>query len=183
DELSRATRTVGQSHIFNSLLVAVGELGALLPGYDPDFFNALTYLYDGRHYEEARRSIKEPIIIHDPLVNLLACCTPSFLTSLMPIQAWEQGFLARVIIIYSDATTELKPLDLMDEAKPRDEGLRQALLHDLKEIASEKNYRRLQFKQTTADLLNAWHEGVGPWAELGNGRLTHPRLQHYNTRR
>lgn len=183
DELSRASRIINQTHQINSLLVAVGELGALLPGYDPDFFNALTYLYDGRHYEESRRTVKDPIIIHEPLVNILACCTPSFLTHLMPIQAWEQGFLARVIIIYCDDITQIKPLDLMDEAKPRDAGLRQALLHDLKEIASEKNYRRLLFTQQAADLLNHWHEGTGPWAEIGNGKLAHPRLQHYNTRR
>ena len=42
DELSKAMRTISQSKIYNSLLVAVGELGALIPGYDPDFFNALT---------------------------------------------------------------------------------------------------------------------------------------------
>lgn len=188
DELSHASRIINQTKQINSLLVAVGELGALIPGYDPDFFNALTYLYDGRHYEESRRTIKEPIVIHEPLVNILACCTPSFLTSLMPIQAWEQGFLARVIIIYSDDTTKIKPLDLMDDVKRQDEGLRLALLHDLKEIASETHYRKLQFTQEAATLMDNWHESKGPWAitndsKFGNGRLSHPRLQHYNTRR
>jgi len=188
DELSRASRVINQTKQINSLLVAVGELGALIPGYDPDFFNALTYLYDGRHYEESRRTIKEPIIIHEPLVNILACCTPSFLTGMMPVQAWEQGFLARVIIIYSDDTTQIKPLDLMDEVKRQDEGLKLALLHDLKEIASETHYRKLQFTQEAANLMNNWHETKGPWSitddsKFGNGKLSHPRLQHYNTRR
>jgi hypothetical protein len=99
------------------LLIAAGELGVLIPGYDSDFMNALTYIYDVEKYDEQFRNVHkgEALVIEKPQINLLACCTPSFLTELMPAGAWEQGFLSRVIIVYS-GHTDIQPLDLLGEA-------------------------------------------------------------------
>jgi hypothetical protein len=183
DTLNDSRRVVNQSHIFNSLLITAGELGALIPGYDVDFLNALTYLYDCRHYEERRRSVKEPIVIDKPQINLLACCTPSFLTSIMPPGAWEQGFLARTIIIFSDESN-IRPLNLADESSGRDEGLRRALVSDIQAIGDDNHFRRLQFHSDAAALIDHWHEGTGPYADLeARGIPDHPRLLHYKTRR
>src|SRR5438270_12959948 len=112
DEVGAATRVCHQLPIglttFNSLLIASKELGALIPGYDTDFLNALTYLYDNAKYDEKRRGKSEPLVIERPQVNLIGCTTPGFLLDTMPIGAWSQGFLSRVILVYSDIIGERK---------------------------------------------------------------------------
>jgi energy-coupling factor transporter ATP-binding protein EcfA2 len=177
DVLAKATRIIRGTHQFNSLLIAAGELGVLIPGYDSDFMNALTYIYDVEKYDEQFRNVHkgEALVIEKPQINLLACCTPSFLTELMPAGAWEQGFLSRVIIVYS-GHTDIQPLDLLGEAIQRTNPLAAALAHDIKKIGDEKNYRRLAFTREAAAALENWHI-------TRHGAPDHPRLTNYSSRR
>lgn len=178
DTLNTATRIIHHpiEESFNSLLVAVGELGALLPSYDSDFMNALTYLYDGQHYEERRRTKQIDIIIEKPQINLLAGTTPDFLASMLPASAWNQGFLARCIIIFSDELI-LRPLDLNEDKAPRNSGLLNDLTADMDVIGSIA--KKYEFTQGAYDLLDKWHMS----GENEPDKPTHPRLQHYTSRR
>jgi hypothetical protein len=175
DVLFKSTRVVN-GETFNSLLISIGELGALLPGYDPDFMNALTYIYDNKKYDEQFRNVHhgELLVIEKPQINLLACCTPSFLSELMPSGAWEQGFMSRVIVIYSEHD-EKRPLDLLADDEIKETPLAVALAHDLRAIG--EHYHRLKFTRDAADLIENWHmkkEDDGP---------DHPRLTNYRRRR
>jgi hypothetical protein len=177
DVLAKAVRVIRGTEQFNSLLIAAGELGVLLPGYDSDFMNALTYIYDREKYDEQFRNVHkgEPLVIEKPQINLLACCTPSFLTELMPAGAWEQGFLSRVIIVYS-GHTDIQPLDLLGDETQKSNPLAAALAHDIRKIGSEDNYRRLQFTRGAADTIEHWHINR-------HGAPDHPRLVNYGSRR
>lgn len=157
---------------FNSLLIASKELGALIPTYDPDFLNALTYIYDGEKYDEKRRGIKDALIIERPQINMIGCTTPSFLLETMPSTAWDQGFLSRVIVVYKDISGERKLT--LEEEPPDFAALEGALKHDLNIMA--RRCGKLVFSKEAGALLINWY---------GNKKLepTHPRLQHYNTRR
>ena len=176
DELSLATRHL---HFpfemqFNSLMIASKELGALLPKYDPDFLNALTTIYDCNLYDEKRRSNPDPLIIERPQINLIACTTPNFLVSTMPAGAWEQGFLSRVIIIYSDVVDAVS-FDLLDEGLGKNEKLVRTLAQDMKKISERAG--RLPFTREAAVTIENWNQG---------GRqpsIDHPRLMNYSTRR
>lgn len=159
---------------FHSLLVAVGELSALLPNYDSEFMNALTYLYDGEHYEERRRSSKQELDIERPLITLLAGTTPGFLADMLPVGAWNQGFLARTFIVFSDVLLRSK-LSL-DAEREHDFNLYNCLIDDIKEIGAM--VARLTFTPGARAQLSAWHE-----QGHHNTPPDHPRLQHYNTRR
>ena len=159
---------------FHSLLVAVGELSALIPTYDSDFMNALTYLYDGEHYEERRRSSKLELDIERPQINLLAGTTPGFLSDMLPISAWNQGFLARTFIVFSDVL--LKSKLSLDGDLERDANLYNCLLEDIQAIGA--TVARLTFTAGARARLSAWHE-----EGIDNDPPNHPRLQHYNTRR
>lgn len=162
---------------FNALLIASKELGALIPEYDPDFLNALTYFYDGIKYDEKRRYGKnngEPLTIERPLINLIGCTTPSYLLGTMPPFAWEQGFLSRVIIVYSDII-DIVPLDLADEASGINEPLLRALTADMKTIGERCG--RLKFTKPALEYVEHWHiTGQNP-------KPNHPRLLNYSTRR
>lgn len=176
DELATANRIVDKANIdFNALFIPSFELGALIPQYDPDFLNALTYLYDGILYDEKRRGNKDPLVIPNPCVTLIGCTTPSYLTSTMPVGAWDQGFLSRVIIIFSDLT-EIKPLNLNEEVSSDNPQLIEDLMHDLRIIG--QRYGKMTFTVRARDYINDWMNDLRT-----KTAPAHPRLQHYNTRR
>ena len=175
DALASAARSDPriEPSVYNSLLIISKELGALIPGYDADFLNALTYIYDNESYSEKRRGNKDGLFIERPQINLLGCTTPSFLMDTMPDSAWDQGFLSRVIIIYKDIVGERR-LNLEEEELPRDKTLANALIHDIKAIADA--HGKLTFTKEAATHLSAW-------ADDEENRPGHPRLQNYVTRR
>lgn len=175
DEVAAATRTIPFREgdlTFNGISIASRELGALIPTYDADFLNAMTYLYDNIKYDEKRRGKPEPLIIENPVVNLIGCTTPSYLLDTMPITAWDQGFLSRVIIVYDDIVLE-RPLDLSEESK-QDNDLRKALIHDIKIIGNRVG--KLIFLPEAKARIDTWYADR-------ESMPSHPRLQNYVTRR
>lgn len=156
---------------FNSLKILANELGVLIPGYDNDFMNVLTDLYDGHGYSERRRSKDLHFKIDKPQINLLAATTPSYLNNVMPDGAWEQGFISRVFLIYS-GQTQIR--SLFGEENKNTELLKK-LEADLTTIG--RLCGGMTFSKEAADAITEWHMGGGQPAP------DHPRLQHYNTRR
>ncbi len=156
---------------FNSLLVASGELGVLVPAYENDFMNVLTDIYDGHPYAERRRTKDLRVKIDHPQLNLLGATTPSYLNAFMPEGAWDQGFISRTLLIYSGHRV-LRPLF----GNPtHDESIFKDLVYDLKQIGNL--YGEITFDQAAADAISAWHMAGGPPAP------EHPKLAHYLTRR
>lgn len=160
---------------FNSLLIACGELMNLIPQYDTAFMGMLTDVYDNKQYSEKRRSKDIDFVIKCPQINMIGCTTASFLTDLMPPGAWDQGFLSRTIIVYSEGLSAAKPLNLLDDEKPRDPVLEAALKKDLVSIGNRVG--KLIFERDAAGLLETWNQ------TRKNHDPAHPRLTHYNTRR
>lgn len=177
DELAEASRVVDTlpkpNDIYNSMYITSKEFGALLPSYDSDLLNALTYVYDCRKYDEKRRGNKEALVIERPQINLIGCTTPGYLVGTMPLGAWEQGFLARTLIIYQDSA-DIAPLHLLDETTNKDKDLAEALGRDMKKVAARVG--RMAFTRSAAEAIYAWNESR-------SDPPTHPRLQHYVTRR
>lgn len=156
---------------FNSLLVASGELGVLIPAYENDFMNVLTDIYDGHPYAERRRTKDLRVNIQYPQLNLLGATTPSYLNAFMPEGAWDQGFISRTLLIYSGERV-IRPL-FGDQS--RDEAAFKDLINDLKLIGSL--YGEITFSQEAANAISAWHMAGGPPVP------EHPKLAHYLTRR
>jgi hypothetical protein len=173
DCLSESVR-VHTSHVnamatFNSMYVLSAEFGSLIPSYENDFMMALTDIYDGNLYEERKRSAKTNIKIERPQLNLLGATTPSFLTSFLPAGAWEQGFISRTVLVYSN---EINRPDLFEEA-PRQPN--SDLQVDLRTIAGLSG--RMGWQEAAAKLFRAWYnEGCPPIPTI-------QRLANYNTRR
>lgn len=157
--------------VFNSLLIAANELGVLIPGYDNEFMNTLTDVYDGKRYGESKRSKELKYVMLSPQLNLLAATTPSYLNNVMPEGAWDQGFISRVFLVYSGETT-IRDLftDVAVQKEPK-----KNLIHDLKIIGNL--YGKMMFTEEAATAISCWHKAKGPPAP------EHPKLIHYNTRR
>jgi len=175
DALDAAKRYViqpGQPQIaYNSLTVISDELGVFLEAYENNFMAALTNIWDNEIYTETRRSTKLNLKIEDPQLSIIAATTPSYLNNLLPEGAWDQGFLSRVMLVYSGAG---EPNDIF-AVNAFDEALKKDLLHDLNSIY--KLYGAFTVDPEAASLIGAWHKQGGPPVP------SHPKLQHYNTRR
>lgn len=156
---------------FNSLAVVPNELGVFLPAYDNEFMSTLTDLWDCNHYSETRRTNKISIDIPHAQLNIFSATTPSYLNGFLPEGAWDQGFMSRVICVYSGAS---EYTDIFAEFD-HDETLRKELDDDLASI--NKMCGKLTFTEEAMNAIRAW--AIGGYAPVPS----HPKLTHYNTRR
>lgn len=158
---------------FNSLTIVPNEFGVFLPSWEGDFMSSLTDLWDCKHYSETRRTSKINISIPNPQLNMFSATTPAYLNTLLPEGAWEQGFMSRMLIVFSGEIvhTDLFSYDLLDG----DNQEYNNLIHDLKQI-----YNTFGAMSVTDDVkvaINEWSRSGGQPAP------SHPKLTSYNARR
>lgn len=181
DELAKAVRRIvltkpkpGEQPVvsFNSLKLCVNELGVLLPGYENEFMNTLTDLWDCKDYSETRRNKNhEPIDIKRAQLNMIAACTPSYLSDFLPEGAWDQGFISRTMLIYSG---ERNIASLF--GKTTMDGEERELLQ--KELLATSNlYGEMTWSREAAELIDEFNLRDGEPAP------EHPKLRSYNIRR
>lgn len=156
---------------FNSLSCVINEMGVFLPSYDADFMAFLTDLWDNKGYSERRRTKDLKIKMESVSLQLLAGGTPSYLTSLLPVGAWEQGFMSRVIPVFS---AESILVDIFQE-RTFNETSRVKLQDDLIHIG--KLYGKMKFTAEARDAISAWHMSGG------TPKPDHPKLAGYLMRR
>jgi hypothetical protein len=159
---------------YHSMQILSSELSELIPVFEPSLMSLLQKLYDREpfHAERKRGKDLKHHILH-PQATLFAATTPSFLLSMMPEGAWDQGLISRSILVYSGETL-LR--DLFAEPKGRS-GLYDDLRHDLSLIGSDGNYGKIQWEPEAMRLMQSWYE------RKEETQLLHTKLTHYNTRR
>lgn len=155
---------------YNSLYIMSDELSAFMHEYAGDLIAGLTTFYDGVPYSQTRRIGKIDINIEAPQLNILCGSTPSNLTGkIIPENAWEQGFMSRVILIYSEDRPIIDVFNTPKRETPKD------LIHDLKLINAL--YGEFGWDKEYATYMHAWKkEGLEP-------KPSHPKLTTYNSRR
>ena len=177
DKLDEAQRRIMRPQedpsivMFNSLQVVANEFGVFLPSWEAEFMNTLTDLWDCGRYAESRRTGNTSINIPNTQLNLLSATTPAQLMNLLPEGAWEQGFMSRVLLVYSGETAFT---DLFAELDT-DGKLFKSLQEDLKLIY--KMYGELTVDEETQQALNDWGRAGGPPIP------DHPKLITYRQRR
>jgi hypothetical protein len=159
---------------YNALTICSTELGVLLPEYDNAMMNKLTDIYDGHPYSERRRTKDLNFQIEAPQLNMLAACTPGYLTDVLPPGAWDQGFLSRTMLAFS---TENLRREIFSEIFT-DSVLESNLIADLRHIFNHENvFGAMTMEPEARKALENWHKAGGP------PQPEHPRLMHYLTRR
>ena len=156
---------------YHSMSILVGEFGTFMSSYDDDLMAILTDFYNVRPYGQRRRGGQLKINIKRPSLNMLIGSTPSNLLKFMPENAWGQGFASRILFIYADDK------EIIDDFAREKVELPEDLIHDLRIINSLVG----QFSVTDEyrEMVNAWREAD----ENIPPKPTHPRLQHYCSRR
>jgi Protein of unknown function (DUF3987) len=174
DALDSAQRAIlipgaAEPHKYNALYICADELGAFIHKYDAEMMSGLTAFYDTTPYQQRRRSLEHVVDIESPQLNLLMGTTPQNLATFMPKEAWGQGFASRIIMIFND--------DRIIEDDFAD-----APLSKMPEL--EKDL------QTIANLHGRFHvspgykEVVWTWRQADQKpEPSHPKLEHYNSRR
>lgn len=177
DALAAAKRTVvnynGPTTEYNSLSIVADELGSFMHKYDHEMVAVLSSFYDPDPYGQDRRGKEIKIRIKSPQLNILAGSTPSNLLGFVPENAWDQGFMSRMILVYSDEKI------IGDDFAQQTRALDKDLLHDLKLINSMAG----QYEVTPQyrDAVNAWRQSDEQVP--GFEKPSHPKLAHYCTRR
>lgn len=156
---------------FNSLTIVPNEFGVFLPSWEGDFMSSLTDLWDCKHYSETRRTHKININIPHSQLNMFSATTPAYLTNLLPEGAWEQGFMSRILVVFSGELIHTNLFDLLDT----DEQGYADLVHDLKDMY--KIYGEVTVTDEAKVAINEWSKQGGPPIP------DHPKLTSYCARR
>lgn len=156
---------------FNSLTVIANEFGVFLPSWEGDFMSVLTDIWDGKRYAETRRTAKIDIELPNTQINLLSATTPAYLMKLLPEGAWEEGFMSRMLIVYSGET---RHVDLFGD-ETHDDKLWTELTHDIDQIYSM--FGEMKPTEEFVEAFNIWGRSGGA------PRPDHPKLAGYCTRR
>lgn len=157
---------------FNSLSIISNEFSVFLTEYSVDFVSTLTDLYDNKNYSEKKRGKQIDYKMKAVNLNLCASTTPAQLNDLLPDNAYEYGFMSRVIMVYSGEVIPIN--DYFLEIK-QNKGLRQMLIDDLRIIGAK--YGALTYTPEAKLAFNTWNIAGRPPVP------THPRLTGYNRRR
>jgi len=159
DELAGANRRwithdpINPVEHFNSLLLCINELGVFLPSYDNELMNSLIDLWNCKDYSETRRNHRHlGIEIQKVQLNMIAACTPSYLMHLMPEGAWDQGFIARTLLIFS-GEQQIRSL-FADYSTNEDEVLQEQLSW----VANI--YGEITFVEESAELVDNFHRSI-----------------------
>jgi len=155
---------------YNSMYICADELGTFVHKYDDEMIAGLSAFYDPDTYTRERRVNRgETIKIKSPQINLLAGSTPSNLLKFIPEGAWDQGFMSRMIMIFSDERI------VGDDFAPRVSNHSANLEHDIRIINSLSG---------DFEVTESYRKAVGDWRALGEIPVpNHPKLVHYVTRR
>lgn len=154
---------------YNSIYIAVPELGSFLPEWDKELIGGLTDLYDVTPYSRSRKTTGERTKIERPQVNALVGGTPSGLVRLVPDHAWEEGFSSRLILIYSDQRPQIDVFNTSNRTKPTE------MILDLKAIFAL--HGQIGWTEEYATAMHNWKLlGFPPVPE-------HPKLSSYCARR
>ena len=156
---------------YHCLNIISNELGVLLPAYDESFMSKLQDLYDGKTYSERRRSSNLNFEIENPILGIMAACTPGYLMASIPEGAWDQGFLARCLMVFS---SESDPRDPFEEFAI-DPKLEASLKRRI--IAIGKRSGHLPYSPAAKTMISNWYKQGWPPVP------THPKLRHYLARR
>lgn len=154
-----------------SLLIGITEFGTFLQQYDLSLVNILTDLYDCLDEFHDRTRGLGLIKVTKPHLVILAGCTPGYISSTFPREAFDMGFTSRTIMVWSE---EVKKTTVFGEQRKTD-----IAFADL-----QADLRRISRLRGEFDITPDAKLVVEDWFASGMQPVPkHPRLLHYSGRR
>jgi hypothetical protein len=163
----------GDFHPMSAFTLASSEFGSLMDLSNQDMVNLFIELWDGKKKYDKQTKMSGCDVIEAPWINLLACTTPSWVTTNMSHLATAGGLTSRTLYVFGEAKETLV-------AQPRKAApagvadLRGTLIRDLERISVNlcgpftftqeaeewevEWYRKLWTDEYRAELPD-WHKG------------------------
>jgi len=124
----------GEFLSMSAVTLLASEFGNLLNLADADMVNLFITLWDGRQRYEKQTKMSGNDIIDAPWINILACTTPSWISTNMNQLATAGGLTSRTIYVFADAKENF--IAYLDEHAPANvEQMKLDLIHDLEYIS------------------------------------------------
>lgn len=133
EELIRQMGKVGGKDKNAEMTIHSTELSSLIEPSGVPMIQFLTDIYDGDFKWRYSTKGSGRDTLNNPLLNILAGTTPSWIAEGMPADVIGHGFTSRVIFVYEEVPRHLNPDPL-----PPDEKLVHALKQDLIQISTLK---------------------------------------------
>lgn len=89
------------------LYASASELSTFIGKNNSEMLTFLQEMYDGEDYAYQLAKTKETL--HHPLLSILGATNPTAIADSMPVAAVGQGFMSRVILVYSDKKYKMVP--------------------------------------------------------------------------
>ena len=157
---------------FQSILLAVPELGTFMSDYDNQQISILNELYDcPKKYSERTRG-GGLIEIDNPHISLIAGTQPKYLARILPEHAFGMGLTSRIIMIYASEGEEIDSLFNQPGRNDSAWDKLEETISDLAEMHGEVDVS----DEAKATIERRYKESFSP--EPDNIKLV-----HYNTRR
>jgi hypothetical protein len=130
EELIRVMAKSGHNRRQSAITIHSTELSSLIDPSGIKMIQFLTEIYDGdyRFRHSTKHSGRDTI--DNPVLNILAGTTPSWIAEGLPTNVISHGFTARVIFVYGEEPRYLKPFP-----KSADSDLTANLINDLDHIS------------------------------------------------
>jgi len=81
------------------MCVMADEFTSFIGTNNTEMLTFLTRMWQGGDYKYSLTS--KELILKEPLLNIIGCTTPTALAKALPVEAVGQGFMSRVIMVYS----------------------------------------------------------------------------------
>lgn len=156
---------------YSSLSIGVEEFGTLLPAHDMEFLSFLIRLYNNPDNLSEDRRTSTSVDIHRPQLNMLVGSQPGFLAHLLPEEAWEMGFMSRMIMVFATSGPDWEIFG----GKAQAPAARTALARQLEANAELVG---------PFDIADDYKAALNNWKRAGYPpSVEHSKLRHYNGRR
>lgn len=139
EDLANSTETFelnNKHHIMSALTVSSSELGNFLDPQDRKQIDLLITLWDGESGLEKKTKTSGDDSIENPLLNMIACTTPTWIAGNFPEYMIGGGFTSRAIFVYASKKQNYVAYPFL-ATPPNMEEHEQKLVHDLTAMTKE----------------------------------------------
>jgi len=146
----------GVYHPMSPITLLASEFGNMMNLADQDMVNLFITLWDGRPSYEKQTKMSGNDIVEAPWINMLACTTPSWITTNMSSLATAGGLTSRTIYVFAEHKENLvvRPKNAVPKNIAK---LREDLIHDLEHI-SMNLVGEFSFTKAAEDWEEKWYE-------------------------
>lgn len=162
---------------YHYMAIIIRELSNFMAAYDTQLAGILTDIFDNPPVNAESKRSGAGTVIHKPSLSFIAGTATKNLAATIGPSLWGQGFMSRLILVYS---ADQPSITLFDETTETRRETDPQLVALLGRIGAMKG--RMKWDKDAQEAFRKWF-GEGPSKQGCKPYPLHPKLQEYNARR